>query len=178
LISSRISGDARAGNRSRTTSVALQQIAQISDRQVDTKAKDLDQLGVCFGARDDFGIAGIEKARAGVAGKLPNDTAFTTIDDYVGDGFRKVCPARNGQEMVWSFGSCNLHEVTGPRAAGAGRQASGHCDFVVPCGALDNFERSAVDWCQTRSKFSSGTALNASDKKAQNAVEDLDLLLV
>jgi transposase len=42
---------------------------------------------------------------------------------------------------------------------------------------LDNFEGSAVYRCQTSRKFSSGTALDASDKKVRNAVEDLDLFV-
>ena len=73
-------------------------------------AEDLGQLVVCIGTRDDAGIAGVRKARTGVVCKLSNDLAFAATDDHVGDGWREVFPARNGEQMVLALGLGNLDE--------------------------------------------------------------------
>jgi len=110
-------------------------------------------------------------------GELSNDLALATVDDHVGDGFREVCPARNGQQMILPFCACNLHEIAGPKAAGGGQHAAGHRDFVIPREVLNDFERCVVDGRQTRAEFGPGPALDAGNKKTQHVVEDLDLIL-
>jgi hypothetical protein len=146
------------------------------DGQVDTKPKDLDQFIICVRTRDNVGIAGIGKARAGVVFKLSNDLAFAATDD-VGDSFREVYPTRNGEQMILAFCVCDLHQGACPQAAGVGQDAAGHRDFIIPCKVLDDFKWSVVNRRQAPAEFGPGPAFNAGDQKTQHAVKDFDLIL-
>ena len=83
---------------------APQQVTQEFERKINTKPEDLGEFVIRLRARDDAGIAGVGKARAGVVCKLANDLAFAAVDDHVGHGFRQVDPARNREQVLLALG--------------------------------------------------------------------------
>jgi hypothetical protein len=127
---------------------------------------------------DHAGIAGIRKARARVAGKLSDYLALAAIDDDVGDGFRQVRAAGNGEQVILALCARNLDENLCRETAGFGQHAACHRDRVIPRQLLNDLRRSVVERRQARAELGPGPAFDAGDEQTQHIVKDLDLIAV
>ena len=97
-----------------------------------------------FGPRDDAGITGVGKARAGIGGEPADDLALAAVDDDVGHGLGQVGAGRNRHQVACPLVRAIL--TSGSVAAGWNGSAHGRRPrFIVGGEPLDHPERGKVD---------------------------------
>ena len=115
--------------------------------------------------------------RAGIVGELADHPAFAAVDDHVGHRGRQVSPSGNGEQVFLPLVAGNLDQRFGSEPAGLGQHAAGDLDLVVPGQMLNHLERRVVDRRQPFRELGLGPRFDARNQKAENVVEDLDLVV-